>query len=148
MAMNEKGLVKIQITLDGDSDWKSETVWAEPLGDDLYELWNMLWLAHDLHLRDVVRCKCEPGQLPEFVEVVDRSGHDTLHLIFTERAPKEVREEALQMLEDRVGITERASEQGWAVDVPPGADRLWAFEYLGELQEEGFLAGPESIEVD
>jgi Domain of unknown function (DUF4265) len=142
------GQVKIRIPLSGSGPWTSETVWAEPRGDDLYEVWNMPWLADGVHLRDIVRCRSAEGEMPEFMEVVQPSGHDTLHIVFTEAASTELREDTLRFLEQAVGVTERAAENGWSVDVPPGVDVAPAEERLGELQRRGLLAGAAEAVAD
>jgi hypothetical protein len=133
------GLVKIAIPLRGPR-WTVETVWAEPLGGDRYRIQNIPWLADGFHNRDIVRCKPAEGEsMPEVVEVVEPSGHDTLHLVFTQRASNELRNEVLERMERDLGFIERAGDDGWAVDVNPGTDRDAALAYLGALQADGFL---------
>ena len=138
---SEEGLVKIAAPLVAVGQWKHETLWALPLGEDRFQLRNIPWMRDDLHVGDVVRCETGSTGLPEIVELVERSGHDTLHLIFTERADDSLREEVLERVERTVGYTERAGEDAWAVDVNPGTDLLDALEYLGGLQAEGYLEG-------
>jgi hypothetical protein len=138
---SEKGLVKIAAPLHSLRRWKHETLWALPLGGDRFEIRNIPWLRDDLHAGDVVRCKTGSAGFPEIVELVEASGHETLHLIFTEHADDKLREEVLALVERTVGYTERASEDGWAVDVNPGTDLPSLLEYLGRLQAEGLLEG-------
>ena len=68
----DEGLVKVRVRLADHGRWRYESLWAKPLGDDLYELRNTPWLADGLHHRDVVRCAPSEQDLPEVVDVVRR----------------------------------------------------------------------------
>jgi hypothetical protein len=137
--MSNEGLVKIAVPIAKEDHLEAETVWAEPLDDGLYRIRNLLWFAEDLHADDIVRCEERPGELPRAIEIVERSGHDTLRLIFTGAASDELRAEVLARLHSTLGNYERASEDGWSFDVNPGTDLTGALEYLGDLQQRGLL---------
>src|SRR5262245_37935318 len=96
MSAADEGLVKVYFEL-GDGPVGTESFWAKPLGDDLYELRNSAWFAFDLHFYDVVRALPDKlDEKPRIIEVVRRSGHKTLRVLF----PPEVREdERLEMLQ-------------------------------------------------
>src|SRR5438034_11104825 len=101
MLVMEESLVKVAIPLAGPDAWDRETVWAAPLGDDLYEIRDVAWLAEGVHNKVVVRCRRGPEGGLQVVEVVTPSGHNTLHLIVTPEATDGVRETTLAALERR-----------------------------------------------
>ena len=51
----EEQLEKIYIDLPNDGVVGGESVWAKPLGSDLFEVRNSPWHAYDVHFGDVVR---------------------------------------------------------------------------------------------
>jgi hypothetical protein len=136
-------LAKVSIDLPGDSSVSVESFWALPLGDGLYELRNSPWLAYDLHFGDVVRAEPDdPGALPRIREVVRRSGHRTLRVIFHESVSQEEELNLLKSLHRWQGFHEHASGRYYAIDVGPegdyGAvcDQLWQWEQEGKLEYE------------
>jgi len=99
MSNADEGLVKIVVEL-RDGPFERESFWAEPLGDDLFKLRNSPWFAFDLHFDDVVRAVAVcPGDLPRIVEVVRRSGHRTLRVIFSRETSEPERLELLRSLQ-------------------------------------------------
>ena|SRR5438876_5416359 len=86
--MSDKSeLVKVQLSgPDGDV----ETLWAKPVGDDLYELDNTPWYAYGVSWKDVIEARpAEPDAFPEFIRVVRKSGYRTIRLILEPSADKD-----------------------------------------------------------
>lgn len=145
MASSAEGLVKILavLTVEEEGDPSGERFWAFPLGDDLYELNNVPFYAYDLHLFDVVRAvPPSAGRFPEITQVVRRSGHRTLRVLFAEGTPSEKKPPILDRLNELQAFYERASDVFYAFDVTPEADyqvicdQLWQWEQEGLLQYE------------
>jgi hypothetical protein len=139
MALADEGLVKVFVELH-DAPFGTESFWARPLGGDLYELRNSPWFAFDLHFSDVVRAiPDKPGEKPRIVEVVRRSGHKTLRVIFPPTVSEAERLEMLRSLHPLRAFHENCNGALYAVDVEPegdyGAvcDQLWAWEQAGRL---------------
>src|SRR4029450_14088552 len=63
-----EGLVRVRVPLTGSalqSGYESEILWAEPLGGNLYRIWNLPVLVYNLDMRAVVECEPHPdGGLP------------------------------------------------------------------------------------
>lgn len=115
MPQDEMAKVKLS-NADGDV----ETVWAFRLGKDLYRLDSSPWYAYGVSWKDVIEARPrEPGDLPEFVRVVEKSGHRTIRVIL--RPPTDESPESQAVL---AGLRElRCSYEGAnrsyiAVDVP------------------------------
>ena len=147
MSAADEGLVKIYIEL-GDGPIGTESFWAKPLGDDLYELRNSPWFALDLHFYDVVRALPDkPDEKPRILEVVRRSGHKTLRVLFPPEVGEDERLAMLRSLHQWRGFHEHCRVGLYAVDVEPegdyGAvcDQLWAWEQAGRLEYETGWSG-------
>lgn len=142
-------LVKVRVNLP-DQNWpKAESFWAEALGDDLYRLRNRPFYAYDLHFLDVVRAiPAQPGAIPTIVEVVRRSGHKTLRVVFAESTSNADVQQTLASIAATGVDYERATGQFYALDVHPEADyqavcdELYRLELVGTLHyETGTTAG-------
>jgi hypothetical protein len=136
---DDEGLVKVFVDLD-DGPYGTESFWAKPLGNDLYELRNSPWYAFDLHFHDVVRAAAaRPGEKPRIIEVARRSGHKTLRVLFPPETDEPERLQMLRHLHQWRGFHENCDDRLYAIDVEPdgnyGAvcDQLWEWEQAGRL---------------
>ncbi len=84
---------------EGESD--VETLWATPLGNDLYRLKNSPWFAYGVSFLDVVRARPDDaGGFPVFEAVVEKSGNRTLRLLLD--PPAEDGNESARLLDKLV----------------------------------------------
>ena len=121
----------------------SESMWARPLGDGLFELDNSPFYAYDLNYKDVVYAVAmHPDQKPLVRRVERRGGHRTLRARFGDNVPKPHRALLLKGL-DRHGVTwEGADHRLFSLDIPPEGnykavcDQLWQWEQEGLLEYE------------
>jgi hypothetical protein len=119
----------------------AESLWAEPLGGDLYRLRNVPALAFDLHFHDVVRAvAARPGELPTIVARVSPSGHRTLRVLFAEQATDEDVRRVLRDLNEARAFYEHAVGRLYAVDVEPEGDYSAVCAYLRGLEQRGVLS--------
>lgn len=125
---NTPPLVKVRLT-DGSNN---ETLWAFDLGNRRYRLDNQPWYAYGVSCGDVVEAvPNEPGGIPDFVRVVEKSGNRTVRVItdwVVERnGPKHP---VLEHLREMGCDYEGANGKFFAVTIPSTTD-LWAVrEYL------------------
>lgn len=132
--------MKIRIAeLDEEGDTTSERVWAKKVGDDLYEVRNSPWFLQEVNFRDVVRATPphEDG-LPEFIEVVRRSGHRTIRFILADEASEKWDEVLKRLREMGVG-REHAVGGLHAINLPPQLDFDMVADYLQECESKGWL---------
>jgi hypothetical protein len=128
---DNEGLVKIWVDLPDDPDTGSESFWAKPLGQDLYEIRNNLFAAFDLNYLDVVRAvPREPGQKPEVVEVVRRSGHKTLRVAFLNPEDEATKIRVLKTVNEMGAHYENANGRLYSIDVLPEADYQAVWDFL------------------
>jgi hypothetical protein len=128
-------LVKVILNVSDDTFGISgERVWANPLGDDLYEVRNTPWHTCDVNWGDVVRAvAANDSEWPKFVEVVRRSGHRTLHVYFYDDADEAFRTSILGRFKDWKANYENANGRLYAIDVQPDGDMDGLCNYLDQL---------------
>jgi hypothetical protein len=122
--VQEQGLVKVAVRLEAHPEGKTEhpwaeaeTLWAQPVGGDLFKLRNIPWETDALHLLDVVRARQSDDGQWDVLELVEPSGHSTIRLAFAETATREQQGEVIVSLEALVGRAEHMTNDHWAVDV-------------------------------
>ncbi len=135
---SDEPMVKLFVELE-PADWhnnSTESLWAMPLGGDLYRVRNIPFYAMGLSHDDVVRASLRNDEL--FVEQVERhAGHSTYRLFTMEGITDEQWQPFWQHLEE-IGCTyERATQRLFAVDVPPDTDIHKAYELLDSGEKAG-----------
>jgi hypothetical protein len=68
-----------------DGEVKYEGLWAEPVGEALYKVWNLPAFLKGLNFMDVVRCQVRADVLLVVEAVVTQSGHRTVWITFDRR---------------------------------------------------------------
>jgi hypothetical protein len=138
--MDEEGLVKIHIDLPNHWAIGGESVWAEPLGNDLYKIENVPFYTYGLNFQDIVRATPDSEDLiPEIRELIAPSGHRTFRILFNKRIDKAQQEVVLASMTS-LGISyERANQTYVALDMKPEGDYQAVFDRLDELSEQGIL---------
>ncbi len=133
-------LTKVYVDLPKHWWMKGESLWARPLGDDLYQIDNVPFCAYGLHSGDVVRAvAAQADQKPQVLAVVRRSGHDTLRISFCDQLPREAQEPVIAQVQALGGELERANAQFLAIDIPPGVDVDAIRALLDQQEAEGVL---------
>ena len=128
-------LVKVQLT---GPDGEVETPWARPLGKDQYELDNIPWFTYGLSLHDVIEARAPtPGEFPEFVRVVRKSGNRTIRLMLDPPADASPESQAvLDRLRELGCGYEGMKHRLIAVDIPPTVDLMTIREFLITTEQE------------
>jgi hypothetical protein len=137
-------LVKVRVEAPSGSPWsgwvESESLWARPLGGELYEIQITSFHAPDLHFLDVVRAIPEaPGEMPKVVTVTQRGGHRTLRVLFDPTIADEDRRAMLHSLNRWRAYYENGDDRLFAVDIEPGGDYRAVVEQLDAWQHDGKL---------
>jgi Domain of unknown function (DUF4265) len=134
----EEKLVQLTFPLK-KSDWyehASETLWAEPVGDNTFRLRNVPFYAYGASYDDVVRAINHDHRLM-VQDIVQRGGHSTYRLFVTDTERLKRFREFWQPLK-RIGCTlERATDRLIAVDVPAEADIYTAYAALRQGEAAG-----------
>lgn len=140
MTDDEDSLTKVHIDLPHHGATGGESLWALPLGDDLYEIRNTPFHAYGLNWGDVVKAYSDDPELkPEVREVVGKSGNRTLRVIFEEELNQERQDEILSSLQYLDLSWERANDRFVAIDVHPSSDYQAVCDKFWELEKKGVL---------
>jgi hypothetical protein len=128
--------VKVLIEIpEGDSPYRTESLWAQKLGPLGYKLDNIPFVAYGYSYQDVVAAQ-EENDVLIVTDVIARGGHSTYRLFLAEGldASDQRFENTWQKLADLGCVYEVATQRLLAVDVPPGADifRVYSLMEAGE----------------
>jgi hypothetical protein len=133
-------LTKIVVDLPDHWATGGESMWAAPLGDDLFEVRNVPFYAYGLNFLDIVRAvEPSPSKKPVVSELVKSGGHNTLRVSFTDALPESERPELLRRLNDHRAYFEGANSGYFAIDVGPDGDYVAVRSQLDEWAEAGLL---------
>ena len=113
-------LVKVEVTLSPEARYagfETESLWASPLGNALFELRSVPFFEYNLNLQDIVRCD-ESNPIPWVLEVVSRSGQETLRVVFGESADPSFVNETIAAMRERGAVVEPGGNRFYAVSFP------------------------------
>ena len=142
MTLKSPNLVKISFA--GlhlrDTGVGTESVWAEPLGDDRYRIRNSPFYAYGFSFLDVVHAHLgsDEASFPIVTEAIVRSGHSTYRLALRAAVHHNEQFQRAWAPLQAAGCTFEASgDRLLAVDVPPGADIFTVYRLLEEGENAG-----------
>lgn len=117
-----------------------ESLWAKPLGDDLYEIHNIPFFEYGLNYLDVVKVDSSNQQLkPHVLEVIKPSGFSTLRICFFDGFDESNQEELFEELKQYRVEIERSDEIYVAVGIEPDGNYDAVYDRLTELEQNGVL---------
>lgn len=138
--MSEENLEKIHADLPNHWAIGGESIWATPLGNDLYRIENVPFYAYGLNFLDVVYATPDSGDtIPEIRKVVNPSGHRTYRILFSKDTAREKQKELLDSLTKYEASYERADSTLVAVDIKPSGDYLAVYNQLDKYADEEYL---------
>ena len=139
---------QVKVVLFGP-DGEVETPWANALGDDLYELDNTPWFAYGVSWKDVIEARPPaPGEFPEFVRVVKKSGYRTLRVMLDPPADQSAESMSILGRLHELGCTyEGMNHRLISVDVPPEVDLMVIRAFLISTEQEWEHADPTSEQL-
>lgn len=141
MDTEEESLTKVYIDLPHHWATSGESMWALPLGADLYEIRNTPFYAYGINWGDIVRAdNNDPTLKPEVREVVAPSGNKTLRVFLNKELGQAEQDAVLSSLQYLDISWERANDHYVAIDVHPESDYQAVCDKLMELEQEGTLA--------
>lgn len=139
--MGNDGLKKVYVDLPNHWAIGGESLWATPLGDDLYRIENVPFFAYGLNFLDVVLATADSDRLRlEVRQLVTSSGHRTYRVMFKKGTDREKQLELLAALNVHEASYERADGTNVAVDIKPGGDHIAIYDQLDEYERAGFLS--------
>jgi uncharacterized protein DUF4265 len=135
-----ENLTKIRVDLPNHWATGGEAMWAQLVGENLYELRNAPFYAYDLNFLDVVEAVSEHEDLkPDVRRVVRRSGHRTLRVFFSKAVSSSERPALLETLKELGATFEGATESLFAIDIKADGSYDAVCERLYEWEKKGLL---------
>jgi hypothetical protein len=122
----------VKVHLQGPDVGDSETLWASPLGGDLYRLDNSPFFAYGVSWQDIIEAHAAPDGLLEFVRCVRKSGNRTLRAFFETFRANDPPAQAILGGLNALGCTyEGMQPRLISINVPPEVDLERVVEFLG-----------------
>jgi len=136
-AESSEGLVKVTFDLpEKEGALATESLWAEPIGDNLYRLRNVPFYLRGFSEQDTVRAEEHEGRLA-VTDIVERGGHSTYRIFLPEQTTEEQFAKDWASLRELGCTYERATRRLVGVDVPPHADVYAAYNVLEKGERDG-----------
>jgi hypothetical protein len=108
-----------------------ETLWAERVGPDPYQLDNSPSWAYGVSWLDVVEAHPDKDGQLAFTRVIETSGHRTVRVIFAPGIDANPEGQAIVDELVRLGCTYEGMNPGYiAIDLPPGVELTMVAGYL------------------
>lgn len=133
-------LEKVYVDLPNHWATSGESMWAKPLGNNLYAIHNTPFYAYGINYLDIVEVdSSDETKKPTVVKVTKPSGYKTLRIIFSDNFDRKAQSELFEELKKfKVGC-ERVSDRYVAVDVEPTGDYDSLHCKLTELEQQELL---------
>lgn len=139
--MNDENLEKIHIDLPNHWAIGGESLWATPMGDDLYRIENVPFFAYGLNFLDIVYATSDnQDRIPEIIKVVTPSGHRTYRIIFDKNTNRDEQVELLDTLSKHGATYERANGSNVSIDIKPSGDHIAVYDQLDVYESQGKLS--------
>jgi hypothetical protein len=120
-----------------------ETLWADPVGPDLFRLDNSPFWAYNVSWKDIVEAHADPDGQLRMTRVVEKSGHRTVRIMFEPEEAESPRAQAVLHGLNALGATyEGMNPRYLAIDIPPEADLMAVARYLTEHEVQWEHADP------
>ena len=131
-------LAKVFFQLPADAISDTESLWAEPLGAMRYRLQNIPFYLRGYSYDDIVVAYPNKEGTLLVRDGYKRGGHSTYRIFTHDKSTTAVSDHALWKQLHEAGCThERATENLYAIDVPPSADIRLVYEILESGEQEG-----------
>ena len=138
--IEKKDLEKVYVDLPNHWAVSGESLWAKPLGNDLFEIHNVPFYAYGLNYFDIVKVdSSDPKNKPVILEVVEPSNYQTLRVVFYEDFDEKSQTELFDELRQFKVDVERDNESYVALNIYPDGDYDGVYNKLSHLENEGIL---------
>lgn len=133
-------LAKVHVDLPNHWATGGESLWARDLGSGRFRIENVPFYAYDINFYDIVEARAlGPDLKPSVMRVLERSGHQTIRVLFDNATSEEERIERLNSLADLHVSYERCNQRYFALDLEPDASANEVRDRLDTWTTEGVL---------
>tara|TARA_Y100000588_G_scaffold383571_1_gene473187 strand:+ start:2852 stop:3328 length:477 start_codon:yes stop_codon:yes gene_type:complete len=138
--VNNDGLMKVHVSLPNHWMIGGESMWAEPLGNNIYRLENVPFFSYSLNFKDEVEAKPDEDGILEIEKVVKRSGNSTLRIIFDKKVTREQQEKYIKIIRELDCSLERWDNTYLAINVRVSACYTSVLNRLDQWNEQDIIA--------
>lgn len=121
--------------LDHPAGYGGESLWADHLMEDLYEVRNIPVFAYGVNFRDVVRVEKDEDGTRQVKDVVRRSSYHTIRIFFIDGKTSEENFSRLKKFKGEGIGSEKWNDDLYALNVTPERDYEEFIDTLEELAE-------------
>jgi hypothetical protein len=141
MSVNkENNLTLVQISDSQSKRRYQETLLAESMGNDLYEIKSIPRFTNEVNYKDIVRAAVLTSDTyPIVSEVVIKSGFRTIRIAFNKIVAEKEQREILYSLQKQQTIHETICEGFYVLNVFPNGNTQSILNYLLGLKNRGYL---------
>jgi hypothetical protein len=141
MSVNkENNLTLVQISDSQSKRRYQETLLAESMGNDLYEIKSIPRFTNEVNYKDIVRAAVLISDTyPIVSEVVIKSGFRTIRIAFNKIVAEKEQREILYSLQKQQTIHETICEGFYVLNVFPNGNTQSILNYLLGLKNRGYL---------
>ena len=108
-----------------------ETLWADPVGPDLYRLDNSPFWAYGVSWHDVVEAHPDPDGMLRMTRVVEKSGHRTVRVFMQPGIDASPEAKAVMDGVRELGASYEGMNPTYlAIDIPPSVELMRVADYL------------------
>lgn len=139
--MSKDNLEKVHIDLPNHWATGGESMWATPLGNNLYRIENIPFYAYGINFLDIVYATSDTEEhIPEVREIVTPSGRRTYRVIFSKEMHRDKQVELLDSLDKYEASYERANDTMVSIDIKPSGDHLAVYDKLDYFEAQNYLS--------
>jgi hypothetical protein len=121
----------VKVLLHRSDGGDPETLWASPVGKNLYQLENSPFFAHGLSWKDTIEAKPGESGFLEYKQCIKKSGNRTLRIIFEEcRLNDDPAQHILNRVSEMGVSYEGMQPRLVSLNVPPGVNLAGVTAYL------------------
>lgn len=138
--MSDSKSVNIRVDLPNHWAIGGESMWADELGNNQYQIKNIPFYAYGLNYDDIVFAEAESDEFkPEIKGLIKASGHKTIRVAFIGDSSKEENIDVIESVRtEKIGY-EGFNDHQFALNVTPEGDFDQLFAALEALEEKNVL---------
>jgi hypothetical protein len=138
--MNSRVTHKIRFPLDGHpSGYGGESLWADKISENTYQLKNIPIFAYGVNFDDVVLVKEDEDGVLQVIEKVESSNHHTIRVFFVDEQSGDSNFSRLKQFKGEGIGSEKWNDDLYALNVTPTRDYEAFIEVLNHYQDLGAI---------
>lgn len=131
---------KIRIPLEQHPDYAGESLWADQISKNIYQIKNIPIFAYGINFDDRVRVEEDEEGILQVTEVVKQSDHRTVRVLFLDNKSGEENYARLKEWKGKGIGSEQWNDTLYSLNVTPARDYEKFLDVLDIYEEQGLIA--------